>query len=120
NGLNKSLLNDVTRYRTEVARRQVLLDQEKRAQERQQAAAADARDKAVASVHSEQAYYDNLKTSIKKLLAAQEAAQQAAAEQTISTGDTGNIPAPPSSTIGGQAVAIAEQYLGVPYVWGGA
>src|SRR5207249_8329408 len=52
--------------------------------------------------------------------AAQEAAQQAAAEQTISTGDTGNIPAPPSSTIGGQAVAIAEQYLGVPYVWGGA
>jgi len=27
---------------------------------------------------------------------------------------------PPSSTLGGQAVAIAMQYLGTPYVWGGA
>ena len=123
NGLNKSLLNDVTRYRTEVAKRQVLLDQERKARKRQQAAAAAARDRVLASLHSEQAYYNNLKGSIKRLIAAREAAQQAAAEQTVSTGDTGatgNLPAPPSSTVGGQAVAIAEQYLGVPYVWGGA
>ena len=32
----------------------------------------------------------------------------------------GDIPIPPSSTLGGQAVAIAMQYLGTPYVWGGA
>ncbi len=28
--------------------------------------------------------------------------------------------APPGNTIGGQAVAIAERFLGVPYVWAGA
>jgi cell wall-associated NlpC family hydrolase len=28
--------------------------------------------------------------------------------------------APPASSIGAQAVAIAERFLGVPYVWGGA
>jgi hypothetical protein len=27
---------------------------------------------------------------------------------------------PPTNTLGGQAVALAYQYLGVPYVWGGA
>ena len=30
-----------------------------------------------------------------------------------------NLPNPPASTLGGQAVAIADHYLGVPYVWGG-
>ena len=30
------------------------------------------------------------------------------------------IPPPPGSSLGAQAVAIAQQYLGVPYVWGGA
>ena len=47
-------------------------------------------------------------------------AAEAAAGQGIGTTTTANLPAPPASTLGGQAVAIAEQYLGVPYVWGGA
>ena len=33
---------------------------------------------------------------------------------------TSGGPAPPPSSIGQEAVAIAERYLGVPYVWGGA
>lgn len=32
----------------------------------------------------------------------------------------GNVVLPPPNTLGGQAVAIAYQFLGVPYVWGGA
>jgi peptidoglycan DL-endopeptidase CwlO len=36
-------------------------------------------------------------------------------------GSTGGTPAPPpAGTLGQQAAAIAQQYLGVPYVWGGA
>jgi cell wall-associated NlpC family hydrolase len=31
-----------------------------------------------------------------------------------------SIPDVPTNTLGGQAVALALQYLGVPYVWGGA
>ena len=31
-----------------------------------------------------------------------------------------NVVLPPTNTLGGQAVAIAYQFLGVPYVWGGA
>jgi peptidoglycan DL-endopeptidase CwlO len=58
-----------------------------------------------------------------QLLAAQQAAQsQAASAASNGGGGTGpvSIPVPPSSGIGGAAVAAAESYLGVPYVWGGA
>ena len=90
----------------------------------------------IASLQSREA---GISADIKHLIAQQQAAanaaaaRQAAAAATAAGGgggggsagsgaDTslGNIPAPPSSTLGGQAVAIAEQYLGVPYVWGGA
>src|SRR6478736_3768577 len=61
------------------------------------------------------------------LIAQQQAREQAAATAAAAAasggsvgGTGGSIPVPPSSTLGGQAVAIAEQYLGVPYVWGGA
>jgi len=122
NGLNKTLLGDVTRYRLEVVHRKVLLGQERRAEQKQQAAAAAARDRVLASIRTVQRYRDSLKASITRIIAERQAAADAAAEQTVASGggDVGNIPAPPSSTVGGQAVAIAENYLGVPYVWGGA
>jgi cell wall-associated NlpC family hydrolase len=84
--------------------------------------AAAARASAVAAVHRQQAYINGLKASIQKILDEQAAARQRAAEAAAGQGvdTTTNIPVPPSSTLGGQAVAIAEQYLGVPYVWGGA
>jgi cell wall-associated NlpC family hydrolase len=30
------------------------------------------------------------------------------------------LPDVPTNTLGGQAVALAFEFLGVPYVWGGA
>jgi peptidoglycan DL-endopeptidase CwlO len=59
-------------------------------------------------------------------LAAQRLAAQQAADSTLAsaaTADTSyDIPAapPPDGTKASQVIAIAMQYLGVPYVWGGA
>lgn len=39
---------------------------------------------------------------------------------TFLTRQSVDIPDVPTNTLGGQAVALALQYLGVPYVWGGA
>jgi peptidoglycan DL-endopeptidase CwlO len=126
NGINKTLLNQVTRYKTEVATRQSRLAKLLKAVRAQQAASAAAKARAQAAVNRQKSYISSLKASIQKILDEQAAARQRAAEaaagQGISTTTTTttNLPVPPSSTLGGQAVAIAEQYLGVPYVWGGA
>jgi peptidoglycan DL-endopeptidase CwlO len=56
-------------------------------------------------------------------LAAQNAATSTAAETQPTWSDTAyDIPAapPPDGTRASQVIAIAMQYLGIPYVWGGA
>jgi peptidoglycan DL-endopeptidase CwlO len=120
NGINKTLLNQVTRYKAEVATRQSRLAKQLRTVRAQQAASAAAKARAQAAVNRQKSYINSLKASIQKIIDEQAAARQRAAEAAAGAGFTGNLPAPPSSTLGGQAVAIAEQYLGVPYVWGGA
>jgi cell wall-associated NlpC family hydrolase len=89
NGINKTLLNQVTRYKSEIANRQTLLAKQLKTVRAQQAASARAKAQVLAALAHQRAYINNLKASIQRI-------------------------------IGGQAVAIAEQYLGVPYVWGGA
>jgi cell wall-associated NlpC family hydrolase len=119
NGINKTLLNQVTRYKAEIATRQTLLAKQLKTVRVQQAASAAARARAEAAVQRQRSYINGLKASIQKIIDERAAAAQRAAEAAAGQGLT-NLPAPPSSTLGGQAVAIAEQYLGVPYVWGGA
>src|SRR6476619_7330084 len=122
NGINRTLLNEVTHYKSEVARRQTLLAKQLKTVRVQQAASAAAKRQVLASLARQKAYINNLKASIQKIINDRAAAAQRAADAAAGSVGTGvtNIPAPPSSTLGGQAVAIAEQYLGVPYVWGGA
>jgi cell wall-associated NlpC family hydrolase len=80
-------------------------------------------------ISSRKAYYDKVKQEI--AVAIQAERRRAAAAATAATKrveqETGAtisrrefIPPPPNSPIGSQVVAIAMQYLGVPYRWGGA
>ena len=122
NGINKTLLNQVTHYKAEVTTRQARLAKQLKLVKAQQKASAAAKRQVLAALDRQKTYISNLKASIQRIITERQNAAQRAAEAaagSIGT-DLGNIPAPPSSTLGGQAVAIAEQYLGVPYVWGGA
>ncbi len=121
NGINKTLLNQVTRYKAEVSTRQARLATQLKLVKAQQKASAAAKRQVLAALDRQRTYISNLKASIQRIITERQNAAQQAAQAAAGTGTTlGNIPAPPSSTLGGQAVAIAEQYLGVPYVWGGA
>jgi cell wall-associated NlpC family hydrolase len=75
-----------------------------------------------AGLHALQVRESRISADIKHIIAVEQQRQDAAAAAAAASSGGGgsNIPVPPSSTLGGQAVAIAEQYLGVPYVWGGA
>ncbi len=125
-GVSKTLVRDITRYQSIVEHRHALLVKQKAHLARYKAAKAAEAHAAQASVARERSYFNNLKASIQREInAQQQAAAAAAAAAAGAAGSTGqapptNLPNPPASTLGGQAVQIAERYLGVPYVWGGA
>jgi cell wall-associated NlpC family hydrolase len=147
--LQRSNMTDTSLIKQITAAKKVISTQERSLSRltanlsKQQAAQAAQASKIRSGIASLQAREAGISADIKHLIAQQQAAAAAAAARaaaaaaaaggaTVTAGDTGggsnsvgtgglgNIPAPPSSTLGGQAVAIAEQYLGVPYVWGGA
>ena len=125
-GADKTLLAQISKDENEVKQRQALLLRQRRQVAHEQARKASEASSAKAAVAREEAYFNNLKASIRKEIQAQQAAAAAAAAAQAAQNGAGggtpptNLPNPPTSTLGGQAVAIAERYLGVPYVWGGA
>jgi peptidoglycan DL-endopeptidase CwlO len=126
---SSSLVSSIRTYRAAVRRQTQVLATQTAKLARQTAQQRAARDAALASLSAAKSYKASLDSKIQKAIAARQAAAAAAAARAAAAAQAAssapapppsNFPVPPSSGIGGQAVAIAEQYLGVPYVWGGA
>jgi cell wall-associated NlpC family hydrolase len=127
NATDKDLVQEVTHYRAQVRGQAARLHDQTVKLRRDDRAANRAKQRALASLVAAKAFKAHLSARIQHIMDAQAAAAAAAAARAAATSSAGssgggsvNLPAPPSSTLGGQAVAIAERYLGVPYVWGGA
>ena len=129
---------EVTRYRKEVQSRQQALVKAESDQEKVVAERASQRASIQSQLAERQALYSSIKDQITQLEAAERERQarlaaqakaaaknhQPAPEPAPSSGSTGgsptpSVPAPPPSSHS-SVVSIALQYLGVPYVWGGA
>jgi cell wall-associated NlpC family hydrolase len=140
----KSLLDAVTSAEHEIAARQAALRTEEHAatrlvaQKRAQKAAvehelaqrrellANTKASLLHLIHQRQAAQARAAAARAAALAQQQAQQQQQPPTTSGgssgggTSDGGGGAPPPAGTLGQQAAALAQQYLGVPYVWGGA
>ena len=141
----KELLDAVTSAEREIARRQAALKRDEKsatklvAQKRDQKAAIEAgmrqRQQLLSSVRGDLRQQIEARNRARDRAAAARAAalaqQQQAPSAPTSTGGSGSsggsrrrrrgsYSPPPAGTLGQQAAALAQQYLGVPYVWGGA
>jgi cell wall-associated NlpC family hydrolase len=145
-----ALLKQVTTAEREISTRQAQLKSEERdatrlvAQKRQQKAAIEAglrqrRDLLSSTkgelghlLHERQVRQQQAAAAAAAALAQQQQQQQQAQQAPPpsngggtgssggGSGGGGTYSPPPAGTLGQQAAAIAQQYLGVPYVWGGA
>jgi cell wall-associated NlpC family hydrolase len=129
---------EVTRYRNEVQSRQQALVKAESDQEKVVAERASQRASIQSQLAERQALYSSIKDQITQLEAAERERQarlaaqakaaaknhQPAPEPAPSSASSGGSPTPtapaPPPSSHSSVVSIALQYLGVPYVWGGA
>lgn len=126
---NSSLIRQVTTYERSIVRHRSLLHRAKRSASRLVLERAAAKRTIGAKLAAAQRLYNSVRAELAQLEAAQRASQAAAArqaeaaalaQQTQSQLGGGYIGGNGAPGRYGAAVGIAMQYLGVPYVWGGA
>jgi cell wall-associated NlpC family hydrolase len=114
------IIGEVKHFRAEIKQREAELERARTEQERVVAEQAAKKASIESQLAARQRLLSSIKSEIEKLKR-QEAAQQARlanqAETRLSSGGGGG--GNPAGHAGG-VVGIAMQYLGVPYVWGGA
>ena len=126
------LIHEVLSFKHQVVQRRVLLRSESVRQHRLVAVRAAARNRIEGQVAAERRLYGSVQSQLQTMIAQQQTAQLAAAHrarvaaQAQAAAPTGSFgvgdPTGGSVPSGHYAgvVGIATQYLGVPYVWGGA
>ena len=127
-----SLIHQVQSFQHQVVHRRVLLSRERVRQHRLVAVRAAARNRIQGRVAAERRLYGSVRSELSQLISQQQAAQLAAAHRarlaaqaqvaapagSFGVGDPTGGSVPSGHYAG--VVGIAMQYLGVPYVWGGA
>jgi peptidoglycan DL-endopeptidase CwlO len=125
------LIHQVVGYQHQITHRRTLLRGERARQSRLVSVRATERSQAEGRVASERQLYSSVQAQIQQLISAQHVRQAAAAHAAIAAAQAQaaapkgsfGVGNPVSTSIPGDryssVVGIAEQYLGVPYVWGG-
>jgi peptidoglycan DL-endopeptidase CwlO len=124
-----ALIQQVVGFQRQIVHRRTLLRNERARQHRLVAARAAERNQVEGRIASERRLYSSVRAQIQRMISAQQAQQAAAAraatvaETQVATPKVSFGAGPTSTSVAGarysSVVGIAEQYLGVPYVFGG-
>ena len=129
---DSTLIHQVTSYQQQIVHRRTLLREERARQHGLVVRRAAERSSIETRRASESRLYNSVKSQLQSMIAQQQAQQAAAARaaraaaaaQAAAPQGSFGVGAPVSGSIPGDrfssVVGIAERYLGVPYVWGGA
>jgi peptidoglycan DL-endopeptidase CwlO len=121
NDANSTLISQIITSKREIATRTADLKTQTAQLRSDQADQLAAKQRVVAGLNNLESRKAQIGADIQRLIDQQQARADAAASAAASSGGGDvSVPIPPSSTLGGQAVAIAMQYLGTPYAWGGS
>ncbi|MDX6592918.1 MAG: peptidoglycan DL-endopeptidase CwlO [Gaiellales bacterium] len=120
NDANGELIAEIAAAKVEIRKRSEELAKQERQLAADQAAQLATKQRIEAGLQSLENRKAQISREIQNLIEQAQARADAAANAAAGGGGGVNIPIPPSSTLGGQAAAIAMQYLGTPYVWGGS
>jgi cell wall-associated NlpC family hydrolase len=120
NDANGNLIAEIAAAKVEIRKRSEELAKQERRLAADQATQLATKQRIEAGLHALENRKARISSEIQNLIDQAQARADAAATAAAGGGGGINIPIPPSSTLGGQAAAIAMQYLGTPYVWGGS
>jgi len=128
---DSDLINQVVGFQHQVVQRRVLLHHQRESAHRLVAVRAAARSRITGRLAAERRLYSSVRSQIQQMISQQQAAQAAAAREARAAAAQANSPLSnvgitdptsgpvPAARYSG-VVGIAMQYLGTPYVWGGA
>ncbi|HET7354876.1 MAG TPA: NlpC/P60 family protein [Gaiellaceae bacterium] len=128
---DSALINQVVSFQHQIVQRRMLLRHQRASAHQLVAVRAAARNRIQGRLADARRLYSSVRSQIQQMISQQQAAQAAAAQQaraaasaqassplgSFNLGDPAG--AAPAARYGG-VVGIAMQYLGTPYVWGGA